>query len=80
MIGDGNRLQQVVWNLLSNAIKFTPPGGTVEVRLEQVDNYAQIQVKDNGKGISPQFLPTYSSIFYKKTVKQHVNLAGWDWD
>jgi PAS domain S-box-containing protein len=55
--GDTNRLQQVVWNLLSNAVKFTPSGGRVEIRLEQVGTYAQIQVKDTGKGISPEFLP-----------------------
>jgi PAS domain S-box-containing protein len=55
--GDAGRLQQVVWNLLSNAIKFTPTGGRVEVSLERVSHYAQIQVKDNGKGIIPEFLP-----------------------
>ncbi|MBW4496173.1 MAG: response regulator [Oscillatoria princeps RMCB-10] len=33
VLGDVNRLQQVVWNLLSNAVKFTQPGGRVEVRL-----------------------------------------------
>jgi len=37
VLGDANRLQQVVWNLLSNAIKFTPQGGQVEVRLERVE-------------------------------------------
>ncbi|HEY9692306.1 MAG TPA: PAS domain S-box protein [Oculatellaceae cyanobacterium] len=55
--GDTNRLQQVVWNLLSNAVKFTPGGGRIEVQLEQVGMSAQIQVKDTGKGISPDFLP-----------------------
>jgi PAS domain S-box-containing protein len=34
VLGDPNRLQQIVWNLLSNAIKFTPSGGKVEVLLE----------------------------------------------
>ncbi len=33
VLGDPDRLQQVVWNLLSNAVKFTEPGGTIEVRL-----------------------------------------------
>ncbi len=55
--GDAGRLQQVIWNLLSNAVKFTPEGGRVEVRLTQIDNQAQIQVSDTGKGINPDFLP-----------------------
>lgn len=57
VLGDQNRLQQVMWNLLSNAVKFTPSGGRVDVQLQQVGMYAQIQVKDTGKGISPEFLP-----------------------
>lgn len=57
VMGDPNRLVQVVWNLLSNAVKFTQPGGRVEIRLMEVGNQAQIQVSDTGKGISPEFLP-----------------------
>ncbi|BAZ42067.1 PAS/PAC sensor hybrid histidine kinase [Calothrix sp. NIES-4101] len=37
VLGDPNRLQQILWNLLSNAIKFTPPHGKVEVILEQIN-------------------------------------------
>jgi CheY-like chemotaxis protein/anti-sigma regulatory factor (Ser/Thr protein kinase) len=54
---DIDRMQQVVWNLLSNAIKFTPPGGTVIVRLSKRDTTALIEVKDTGTGMSPEFLP-----------------------
>jgi PAS domain S-box-containing protein len=57
IIGDPDRLQQVVWNLLSNAVKFTPPGGRVEARLERIDPHVCITVSDTGKGISPDFLP-----------------------
>lgn len=57
VLGDAARLQQVVWNLLTNAVKFTPAGGQVEIKVEQVDSQAQIQVSDTGKGIRNDFLP-----------------------
>jgi PAS domain S-box-containing protein len=55
--GDFDRLQQIVWNLLSNAIKFTPGGGRVEVILQPSGAETEIVVRDNGKGINPEFLP-----------------------
>lgn len=55
--GDADRLQQVLWNLLSNAVKFTPSGGCIEIRLEQINSMAQITVSDTGAGISADFLP-----------------------
>jgi PAS domain S-box-containing protein len=57
VMGDSNRLQQVVWNLLSNAVKFTPTGGRVGIRLTEAGNLVQIQVSDTGKGIISEFLP-----------------------
>ena len=55
--GDELRLQQIVWNLLSNAIKFTPPGGLVQVSLEEHHGCACIIVRDTGKGFDPSFKP-----------------------
>ncbi len=57
VIGDRDRLQQIVWNLVSNALKFTPKGGRVEVTLSERAGDAQIEVIDSGIGISPEFLP-----------------------
>lgn len=57
VLGDQNRLQQVVWNLLSNAIKFTPGGGRVEVELRQIDSQVEVIVSDTGIGIKAAFLP-----------------------
>ncbi len=66
--GDDARLQQVIWNLLSNAIKFTPPGGQIDIRLESVNDCAQITVADTGKGISPEFLPQLFDSFRQEDV------------
>jgi PAS domain S-box-containing protein len=57
LLGDSDRLQQVVWNLLSNAVKFTPRNGSVEVRLTRLVSQVEITVRDTGEGISPEFLP-----------------------
>jgi PAS domain S-box-containing protein len=54
---DAHRLHQVFWNLLHNAIKFTSAGGRVEVSVTSADGRVNIAVSDNGRGISPEFLP-----------------------
>ncbi|HEY9857769.1 MAG TPA: HAMP domain-containing sensor histidine kinase [Stenomitos sp.] len=43
-------------NLLSNAHKYTPPGGHIEVRLEQTGEWAVLEVSDTGRGMDPAFL------------------------
>ena len=57
VLGDPDRLQQVIWNLLSNAIKFTPAGGRVSVALTRSGAAAIIAVSDTGEGISSSLLP-----------------------
>ncbi|NEU83459.1 chemotaxis protein CheB [Nostoc sp. UIC 10630] len=57
VVGDFDRLQQVLWNLLSNAIKFTPANGRVGVMLEAVYSHAEIRVSDTGIGIPADLLP-----------------------
>jgi signal transduction histidine kinase/ActR/RegA family two-component response regulator len=57
VMGDQDRLQQVIWNLLSNALKFTEEGGSIDVRLMLNGRFTRIVVSDSGHGISPEFLP-----------------------
>jgi CheY-like chemotaxis protein len=57
IMGDPDRLQQVVWNLLVNAVKFTPRGGRVQTTLRRVNSHVEIVVADTGVGIDPAFVP-----------------------
>ena len=78
IMGDPNRLRQVVWNILSNAVKFTPPGGRVEIELKRANNDAQITVSDTGQGISPEFLPNIFNRFQQadsSTTRKHGGLG-----
>ena len=54
---DVHRMHQVIWNLLANAVKFSPTGKVVRISLTRQRSTAQIQVSDEGQGISPEFLP-----------------------
>jgi signal transduction histidine kinase/ActR/RegA family two-component response regulator len=56
-VGDSDRLRQVVWNILSNAVKFTPQNGLITVTLTEEPREYSLHVTDNGRGISPDFLP-----------------------
>ncbi|MEO7273243.1 MAG: PAS domain-containing sensor histidine kinase, partial [Vicinamibacterales bacterium] len=57
VLGDPDRLEQVVWNLVVNAIKFTPIGGGITVTLERQAGNAVVTVSDTGEGISADVLP-----------------------
>ena len=57
VMGDPERLQQVVWNLLANAVKFTRRGGGVTVELRRGGAHAEVVVSDTGRGITADFLP-----------------------
>ncbi|MBQ7202420.1 MAG: response regulator [Eubacterium sp.] len=61
-IGDNMKLRQVLINILGNAVKFTPAGGLVELTVECTAQYdkkstLQFKIKDNGIGMSEEFLP-----------------------
>ena len=57
MMGDADRVQQIIWNLLSNAVKFTEAGGRVTVGIVREKEVLTLYVEDTGRGISADFLP-----------------------
>ncbi|MGC4087685.1 MAG: GAF domain-containing sensor histidine kinase [Polyangiaceae bacterium] len=57
LLGDPERLQQVVWNLVSNAVKYSVNSGEVHVRARNEGDLVKLSVSDTGQGVDGSFLP-----------------------
>ncbi|MYE25668.1 MAG: hypothetical protein F4X87_00315 [Chloroflexi bacterium] len=65
IVGDGDRLAQVMMNLISNALKYTPAGGTVRVTVERAGAGALVSIRDSGIGITRKELSRVFERFYQ---------------
>jgi len=65
ILGDADRLRQVLCNLMENAIKYTPAGGHVSVTVGRHNSEAVLTVQDNGVGISAEDLSRVFDRFYQ---------------
>ncbi len=54
---DVERMSQVLGNLVSNALRYTPHGGEIMLSAHVLDGKVNLQVSDNGSGISPEAIP-----------------------
>ena len=84
---DKTRLNQILLNLLSNAIKFTPVGGRISVRLRQLPGTQEdktvcgiavyeFRVKDNGIGMSPEFIKKIFDPFERERTSTVSRVQG----
>jgi PAS domain S-box-containing protein len=62
---DTRRIHQVLMNVLTNAVKYTEPSGRIELRLQSSDGDALISIRDNGRGIEPQYLTRLFDLFVR---------------
>ncbi len=65
VLGDGDRINQIVTNLLHNAIKFTPEKGTIRVDVSSDSDHVRLVISDSGCGIPSEALPQLFHSFYQ---------------
>ncbi len=65
ILGDEDRLKQLLLNLVDNGIKYTQPGGVVRLSLAKDNAWAQLTVSDTGIGIPAEDLPHIFDRFYR---------------
>jgi len=78
LLGNPQRLQQVVGNVLENAVKFTPNGGHVQVRAEATGGRVRIEVRDDGIGLAKEAVRTVFDGFRRaagRTLPEHGGLG-----
>lgn len=76
VLGDPQRVEQILGNLISNAIRYSPPGGVVKIRLNADGQDLLVQVKDSGSGIPPDALPFIFDRFYRADKSRSRNEGG----
>ena len=68
ILGNRDRLQQVLFNLVDNSIKFSDDGGTITIGLEQDGELVRVRVSDEGIGISKADLPRVFDLAYRSPI------------
>jgi len=76
MVGDRDRLKQVLVNIISNAINYTPEGGEVYLSLSKVGEQARLIIRDTGPGIPAEDLPHIFERFYRAAKDRPRAQAG----
>jgi two-component system phosphate regulon sensor histidine kinase PhoR len=78
VLGDRNKIRQVITNLVKNSILYGNENGSTVVSLEPIDNLILVEIKDNGIGIDPKHWPRLFERFYRveKSRNRHEGGTG----
>ena len=76
MLGDPDRLKQLLFNLVDNACRYTPNCGTVTLALVEEQGVASLSVRDTGPGIPPDEIPRIFERFYRADHARSREVGG----
>jgi signal transduction histidine kinase len=76
MVGDPDRIEQVIDNLMANALRHTPEGGRIRLDAVAERDTVVLSIVDSGSGIAPEHLPHVFDRFYKIDASRAAGSAG----
>lgn len=76
VMGDRDKLRQVMLNLVENAVKYTPAGGTVTLGITHEDGWVKVVVQDTGIGIRPEQQTLIFDRFYRTDKARSREFGG----
>jgi PAS domain S-box-containing protein len=76
VLGDRDRIAQIITNLISNAVKYTSPGGSITVKLERSAESVVLSVTDTGIGIAPEYLEAIFERFKQTDSSSRRSYGG----
>ncbi len=76
VLGDRERLRQVLFNLIDNSIKYTDEGGKIKVGFAELQNSVRVYVKDTGWGIGEEHLARIFERFYRVDKDRSRSVGG----
>lgn len=77
VIADAEQIKRVINNIVSNSLKYmNKPKGIVNIRLEDVGDFVQVEIEDNGKGIAAKDIPNIFDRFYRTDASRNSSRGG----
>lgn len=77
IIGDAEQLKRVVNNIVSNSVKYMDKSkGMINLRVRDADDFIQVEIEDNGRGIAPKDLPHIFDRFYRADASRNSLTGG----